>query len=148
MRAKPGTQVQGLVLGAKIAGFFVLLANLTACMSLRPPSCPDGQEAAVQELIYFGTTKPGGQVSADDWDHFRNENVTPAFPEGFTFWEASGQWRSAAGEIGREASYVLSIVHPRTAATEVSVQQLMSAYKASFQQEAVLRVTSNVCRSL
>src|SRR5262245_17287063 len=123
----------------------MLLAALSGCGSLTPLSCPDGQQAAVQDLLYFGTDKPEGMVSTAEWESFLDDTFTQGFPEGFTVWEASGQWRSAVGEVIDEPSYVLSLVHPESGAAESSIQEFIGTYKVRFQQEAVLRVTSDVC---
>lgn len=112
------------------------------------PACPSGQDAAVQELLYFGTDKPSGRVTPEDWAQFLSETVTPRFPAGLTAWQASGQWRSASGAVVQESSYVLSLVHPHSAAAEKAVLELIASYKARFQQEAVLRVKANACISL
>jgi hypothetical protein len=111
-------------------------------------SCKDGERLAVQNLLYFGTEKPSGLVTPEDWARFLGEIVTPRFPEGLTTWRASGQWLSAKGEIIQEASYVVSLVHPDNAAAENAVQELVASYKVRFQQEAVLRVKSSACMSL
>ncbi|WP_375138769.1 DUF3574 domain-containing protein [Piscinibacter defluvii] len=112
------------------------------------PVCPSGQNAAVHELLYFGTDKPSGRVTPEDWAQFLSETVTPRFPTGLTAWQASGRWRSASGAVVQEASYVLNLVHPPSAAAETAVLELITSYKAKFQQEAVLRVKANVCMSL
>ncbi len=124
------------------------LAVLTACGSVPSPSCPSGHDAAVQELLYFGTDKPSGRVTPEDWAQFLSETVTPRFPAGLTAWQASGQWRSASGTVVQEPSYVLSLVHPQSAAAEKAILELIASYKARFQQEAVLRVNANACISL
>jgi uncharacterized protein DUF3574 len=49
--------------------------------------------------------------------------------------------------IEREASHVLHLVHPDTEESELAVSEVMSKYKAEFQQEAVLRVRSSACMS-
>lgn len=122
---------------------------LTACGSMTPPSaCPAGQQAAVHELLYFGTDKPSSRVTPDEWARFLHEAVTPRFPEGFTTWQASGQWRSAGGTVVHEPSHVLSLAHPPGTAAEQAVQALVADYKARFQQEAVLRVVAPACMSL
>jgi hypothetical protein len=125
-----------------------LFAMLPACGTLHVPPCPSGQQAAVQELLYFGTDKPAGRVSAQDWAQFLEETVTPRFPDGLTAWPASGQWRSASSAIVHEPAYVLSLVHPASTSTETAIQELVASYKARFQQEAVLRVRSQACMSL
>jgi hypothetical protein len=124
-----------------------LLAT-AACRTLPGAPCPSGQQAAVQELVYFGADKPGGQVTAADWAGFLATEVTPRFPAGLTSWQASGQWRSASGALVQEPSYVLSLVHPPQATSDAAVAALVAAYKRRFSQEAVLRVRSTACMAL
>jgi hypothetical protein len=127
---------------------FALIAGLGACSSFKPPSCPAGQEAVVQELVYFGTAMPAGAVvSAGDWAQFLADTVTPRFPDGLSVWQAAGQWRSESGETVREASYVLNLTHADTPEANASVRELMAVYQDRFKQEAVLRVTSAACMS-
>jgi hypothetical protein len=123
------------------------VALLTACTVLDQRSCPSGQQMMTAEYLYFGTAKPDGQVSADDWRTFLDEVVTPRFPQGLSVWQASGQWKSAAGPIVREPSYVLNIVHESGETTDAAIIGIMSAYKSRFRQEAVLRVRSSACAS-
>jgi len=53
----------------------VSLALLCAGCTTAPPRCATGQEAAVNELIYFGTATPDGVVSADAWNGFLRDVV-------------------------------------------------------------------------
>jgi hypothetical protein len=99
------------------------------------------------DSMYFGTARPGGIVTAEDWRAFLNRVVTPRFPQGLSSWQASGQWRSGAGRIEREPSYVVHLVHPDSAESERAVREIMRSYKAEFQQEAVLRVRYQACVS-
>ncbi|NJL18473.1 MAG: DUF3574 domain-containing protein [Nitrospira sp.] len=92
-------------------------------------------QRAVQELLYFGTEMPSGHVSPQDWAHFLNEIVTPRFPNGFSTWHASGQWRSASGDIIRESSYVLSLLHSEDVDQEQAIRELINSYKTRFHQE-------------
>ena len=121
---------------------------LGACRATPIMPCDTGQRSSVQELLYFGREKPGGQVSAEEWAQFLNETVTPRFPAGLSAWQASGQWQSASGALIHEPSYVLSLVHSGETKTETAVREIVTAYKSRFEQEAVLRVTSHVCTSL
>jgi Protein of unknown function (DUF3574) len=106
-----------------------------------------GEQGAVNEFLYFGTAKPKGVVTAEEWSEFLRSVVTPRFPEGLTAWQASGQWKSADGAIAREASYVLNLVHPENEPTEAAIRAVVSEYKSRFQQEAVLRVKGHACAS-
>jgi hypothetical protein len=108
-------------------------------------TCRSGEQPAVTESLYFGTNKPGGIVTQEEWTTFVNETVTPAFPEGLTSWAASGQWRMATGAIERELSHVLQLTHDDSPKRNEAVHQIVEKYKRDFQQEAVLRVRSKTC---
>ena len=129
----------------------VLAISSLACTSAPPaPSpCRPGEERAVSDSLYFGTSRPqGGEVTAEEWQRFIVEEVTPRFPQGLTSWQASGQWLSAVGTLQRERSYVLYIVHPDTAVDEKAIQEIVDRYRVEFQQEAVLRVRTPACISV
>ena len=121
---------------------------LAGCATVRTPTCLSGQQAAVQQLIYFGADTPSGRVTPEAFSRFLAETVTPKFPQGFTTWQASGQWRSASGDIVREPAYVLSVVHPQDDAQESAIREIVATYKTKYRQEAVLQVRSNICMAL
>ena len=125
----------------------VLLPLLAGCSTLQETNCGPGEQSAVSDLLYFGTGKPIGVVSPEEWSSFLRGAVTPRFPSGFTAWKASGQWRSAGGQVIREESYVLNVVHPEDSKAEAAIEAMISEYKARFRQEAVLRVKSRACVS-
>ncbi|MGQ0557509.1 MAG: DUF3574 domain-containing protein [Nitrospiraceae bacterium] len=125
-----------------------LLVSLVGCGAMHASQCSGDGRTATQEVLYFGTDTPSGHVTPEEWTQFLSETVTPRFPEGFSTWQASGQWRSASGEVIREPSYVLSLVHPDDPAPNKAVQEIIASYKSRFQQEAVLRVRSHTCMSL
>lgn len=75
------------------------------------------------------------------------DTVTPRFPQGFTTWNASGQWRGADAKIVHEPSHVLLLVHGDDARSDQAVMEIIAAYKRQFQQEAVLRVKTAGCAS-
>lgn len=109
------------------------------------PHCMPGERAMVDERVYFGTQRPGGEVSGDEWADFVDRMIAAGFPDGFTHWIAEGRWRGADGSIVRESSHVLSLAHPDDAASEAAIAAIVSAYKARFGQEAVLRVRAPAC---
>ena len=117
--------------------------------SASPPAlrCAAGEQAFVGDLLYFGTTTPGGIVSADDWADFLRTSVTPRFPQGLSVWPAAGQWLGKDGKIARESSFVLNVVHADDDAAEHAIQAIRQDYETRFAQEAVLRVKSAACVS-
>ncbi|TDF65661.1 DUF3574 domain-containing protein [Cupriavidus sp. L7L] len=120
---------------------------LSGCAAVPAAPCAAGEQAAIGELIYFGMAKPGGTVSEAEWDAFVQGSVAPRFPDGFTVWPASGQWRGADGKAVSEATRVLSLVHAPDERSEAAVRAIASEYKARFRQEAVLSVRSHACMS-
>ena len=138
----------------------LLVALLAAgCATPAPPTlasatsaapamrCAAGEQAFVGDLLYFGTTKPGGVVSADEWADFLRTSVTPRFPQGLSVWPAAGQWLGKDGKIVHESSFVLNVVHADDDASEHAVQAIRRDYETRFAQEAVLRVRSAACVS-
>jgi len=124
-----------------------LVALFTGCSSVREPTCAGNEQRSVSELLYFGTAKPVGIVSTEEWSAFLGSVVTPRFPQGLSAWQAVGQWQSADGSLTRENSFVLNLVHPVGEAADKSIQAIVAEYKSRFQQEAVLRVKSYACIS-
>ena len=123
----------------------VLLTSLMGCGTTSTLPCGKDGRFAMQELVYFGTETPSGHVTPEAWTQFLSEIVTPRFPDGLSVWQASGQWRSASGQIIHEPSYVLSLIHPDDPVRNTAVQDIILSYKTRFQQEAVLRVNSSTC---
>ena len=126
----------------------LFLIFLQGCGTISTTSCGGDGQRAIQELVYFGTETPAGYVTPEAWSNFLSEIVTPRFPEGLSVWQASGQWRSASGQIIHEPSYVVSLLHSDDSAPNKSVQDIIAFYKTRFQQEAVLRVKSSTCKFL
>ena len=127
----------------------VFSTALFGCASVERHACTSGEKSTVSEAIYFGMAKPtGGVVSHEEWSDFLRTVVTPHFPAGLTVWPASGQWRGADGQVVREDSFVLNLIHPPEASAEEGIRAIIAQYKMRFAQEAVLRVRSSVCTSL
>ena len=100
------------------------------------------------ESLYFGTAIPsGGRVTAEQWQRFLAEVITPRFPEGLTAWGAAGQWRNPAGELFKEDSYVLHVIHVDEPRYEGAMREIIGVYKDRFRQEAVLRSRAPTCIS-
>jgi hypothetical protein len=135
----------------------VSLAVLLACSALtsRPPSaaqqtaavavCGDLGTTQTRTTLYFGMNRKGGNVTEAQWQSFLREVVTPRFPQGFTVWQADGQWRRADGTIAHERSKVLRIVHEDSADAHGALAAIIAAYKHTYEQESVLWETGKVC---
>jgi len=130
-----------------IALAIAVLLSLSACASLQDAKCKTNEQFAVQDTLYFGTGKPNGVVTREEWARFLEAIVTPRFPQGLTVYEAEGQWRGGDGSLVRESTHVLHLVHPNDGPNEKFVTEIVSSYKAQFEQEAVLRVKASACVS-
>lgn len=98
----------------------------------------------VCDTLYFGMSTPNGEISEEQWMEFLDTVVTARFPDGFTVYDSHGQWRDKTGQIQRERSKVLQIVHRSGAEYEKAVRETIKEYKVKFSQESVLRVRGSV----
>ena len=125
------------------------LALLSACASNPASLCAPGQQAAIQDTLYFGTGRVhGGAVTPQEWEGFVRDEIAPRFPQGFSILEAQGQWRNADGSIAHEQTHILQLLHSVDERNERAVGEIADRYKTRFEQEAVLRVRAAACMSL
>ncbi|WP_405057288.1 DUF3574 domain-containing protein [Kribbella sp. NBC_01505] len=97
----------------------------------------------VRTELFFGTDKPGPDVSDYQFQKFVDSTITPRFPDGLTVLSGQGQWKETKG-IVKERSKVLIIVYPIDGADESSkkIEEIRGLYEKKFQQESVLRADS------
>jgi hypothetical protein len=107
--------------------------------------CGASSAPQVRTTLYFGLSRPKGSVSELEWQIFLRDEVTRRFPDGFTVWQAEGQWQTPDGTIDREQSKVLLLVHPDTDAARQSVRAIIQAYRKAFDQQSVLWENARVC---
>ena len=124
-----------------------LLLSATSCTLTNKKLCDSSQQNYVQETIYLGTNKPNGKVTEKEWSIFIDTIVTPRFPDGLTHSTESGQWKGCDGKIIKEDSHSLIIVHLGSKKEYNSIKEIVDIYKEKYRQEAVLRVTNDVCVS-
>lgn len=94
--------------------------------------------------LFFGTGKPDGtEVTDKEFAAFSDREITPAFPDGFTRLDGSGQWRGGSGVIVREHTHVVVLLYPfADRDAEREIEGLRADYEKQFQQESVLRSDS------
>lgn len=139
--------------------FLLMLLVLAAsgCQLVRPNAstvtamltCRDGESAMQRSTLYFGAAIPDSTDSVDqhEWRAFLADTVTPRFPEGLTWFEASGQWRGADGVIVSERSRVLVLMNADSAGTRTAIDEIRTIYRTRFLQESTLHERSAVCVS-
>ena len=98
-------------------------------------------ERFVRTELFFGSARPGGEVSEAEFKEFLDQCVTPRFPDGLTLLMALGQFRGADGIPIEERSMLLILLYPDDARRESNkkIEEIRDAYKQIFQQESVLR---------
>ncbi len=126
---------------------FLLLAAIAGCASTERLPCSSNEHPVVLDSLYFGAAHPSGIVTPDEWATFLQDTVVPHFPEGLTTWTASGQWRTSAGSLEQETSYVLQLAHAENQEKDRAIHHITRTYKSRFRQEAVLRIRSQACGS-
>jgi hypothetical protein len=107
------------------------------------PAIPgiDAQLFARSEL-YFGSERPGRDVSRREFNRFLDAEITPRFPDGLTLLTGRGQFSEADGTLVEETSFVLILFYPYEDRAESSalIEEIRRLYVSEFDQESVLRV--------
>lgn len=125
---------------------FATMAPASPVLSEAPQEVPavpgvDAQQFARTEL-YFGSERPGPDVSRREFGQFLDEEITPRFPDGLTLLTGRGQFREADGTLVEETSFVLILFYPYEDRAESSalIEEIRRLYVSEFDQESVLRV--------
>lgn len=121
---------------------------LSACAAGTPAACPAGTEPATVAEAFLGrAVRDRPEVTDAEWDSFLREVVTPAFPDGLTAHDTTGQWRGADGAILRERSKALVLVMPGAdiAAAQARLRPVAEGWKRRFAQESVLTSYRSAC---
>ncbi len=99
-----------------------------------------------QTTLYYGLTRQGGKlITAQEWQQYVDNDVTPGFRDGLTTFDAQGQWLGSNGKVSKEPSKALMLIHSVDAQTDAKIDTLREIYKARFAQESVMRVDQPVC---
>jgi hypothetical protein len=126
------------------------IVSLAASILPAPAAAADlpGHRPILQEIwarteLYFGTAKPGGEVSDAEFTEFVDRYVTPRFPDGLTLLTGYGQFLNSNSVLIKERSKVLILLYPfQTKGANRMVEEIRSKYKELHAQESVLRVDS------
>ena len=99
--------------------------------------------------LFFGRAIPGRPpLSEQEWRAFAAEIITANFPDGFTVFDAEGQWRNpATGVIARDPTKVLLVAAKRSPDLPGRLTAVIDAYKQRFRQQSVGIITRDSCAS-
>ncbi len=119
---------------AKLLAAGLAMLALGGCVR----GCPSGLARMDGVQMFFG-----GSLSDADWAEFAAATLTPAFPDGFTTYAASGQWRdTATGALVRERTRVVQVFG---AGTLPRAESVAAVYRARFRQRSVGIAVAEAC---
>lgn len=97
--------------------------------------------------LFFGKSIPGRDPLTDaEWSKFAEQTLSVSFPDGFTAYDADGQWFDpATHEIVRERSKVVLVAVPGAKTLARKIDAVSSAYRAQFHQQSVGVIVESAC---
>jgi hypothetical protein len=111
-------------------------------------SCPLANEKPmlVTQLFFGLSVKGRGPVTRSEWTAFVRRDVAPRFPDGFTVYEAEGQWLNPASHaVVREKSKVMIVAAEDTAEVRTKITEVSDLYRKAFHQQSVGIITRREC---
>ena len=97
----------------------------------------------VRTELYFGLARPdGGQVSEAEFSDFMYDVISGDLPEGFTLFDAYGQFMQADGVMLKEKTKMLIFFHQENNAESAAIEDVVSSYRERFGGAKVMRSTS------
>ena len=129
---------------AGIRVFLVAAATLlitASCASEPDFQCPEGLQEVVRYELFFGLDHADGRsVSADEWEAFVADTITPRFPWGLSALDVKGQWQRPDGVVERENTKLVMLAYPPPLADGmVLVDEISREYQQRFDQDPVFR---------
>ncbi len=131
---------------------FRVLACLTITAFVLPLVSGCGNEGGsteesgwVQTELYLGTNIPGdGTVAEVDFQLFLEQVVSKEFPLGLTVYDAYGQMMEADGDIEKQDTKVIILVHQDDDANTQAVERVINAYRERFGEPQVMHSTTPI----
>jgi hypothetical protein len=127
----------------------LVLCLIAGCAQPPPPSsCAHLGGAPILEYqLYFGRSIAGrAPITDQEWSAFAADVVTPHLPDGFTAFDADGQWMNpATHRIAVERTKVLVVAVPDTDAARAAIAAIRDAYRAQFHQQSVGMTVHPTC---
>jgi hypothetical protein len=95
--------------------------------------------------IYFGRSiSADREISERKFADFLLNQVTPAFPAGMTVYDAYGQMQRRNGEVVKQKTKVVVLVHRNAKADEEAINKIVAAYRSTFGNPQVMLLTKQV----
>jgi uncharacterized protein DUF3574 len=129
-----------------IAALAVIVAGCTP--AAMPQSCAGvGGAPMLEYQLFFGRGIPGrSDLTNQEWAEFAEQVVTPHLPDGFTAFDADGQWMNpTTHRIAKERSKVILVALPETPAGTAAIAAIKEAYRMKFHQQSVGTTVHPTC---
>lgn len=102
-------------------------------------------QAWVKTELYFGLEIPGGgKVTQEQWTDFLDSVITKHFPQGLTVFDAYGQMQHEKGEIEKQSTRVVFLVHLADPVVNAKIQDVIKGYREKFNHPQVMRLDTTV----
>ncbi|CAI8802067.1 DUF3574 domain-containing protein [Pseudomonas sp. IT-232MI5] len=116
-----------------------------ASSTLQGDASRPAQAQWIRTELYFSVGSIDGKegaVSTARWREFLDQEVTSRFPDGFSVFDAYGQWRDkGAKEPERLSTKVIVILHENSPKNGASIEAIRLAYKRITGDLSVLRLS-------
>lgn len=100
----------------------------------------------VVQMFFGQSIKNRGPVTKQEWNSFLRQTVTPHFPDGFTVYDAYGQWQDRdTHRVTRENAKVIQIAVENTAEVRDGIAAISDTYRKRFQQQSVAILSNTTC---
>jgi len=116
-------------------GTALALCALALAGCAQVPDCNRvGGTPMLEYQLYFGRAA----VTDQQWADFTAKVVTPNLPDGFTAFDAYGQWMNPdTHKISQERTKVIVVAEPDTPMTRTAIAQIKDEYRQRFHQISV-----------
>jgi len=85
-----------------------------------------------------------GQRLEQQFAEFLTHHVTPAFPAGMTVYDAYGQMQHTSGEIIKQKTKVVLLVHKNSKADDEAINKIIATYRDKFGNPQVMLLSRKV----
>jgi hypothetical protein len=122
--------------------FLLGVLSVAGCATAPLPCTRLGGAPMLEYQLFFGRAS----VTDQEWTEFTARVVTPHLPEGFTAFDADGQWMNPATQrIGKERTKVIAVALPDTPDGAAAITAIKDAYRTQFHQQSVGTIVHSVC---
>ncbi len=130
-------------MGASLFAGAALICCALAITGCAPLACGHlGGAPMLEYQLFFGRAS----VTDQAWTEFSAQVVTPNLPDGFTAFDADGQWMNPnTHRIGQERTKVIIVAVPDTQASAAAIARIKDEYRQRYHQLSVGTTVHPVC---